>query len=142
MSEDGTQAGLGEFVSPTTPTEPATEPTPETVAPADDTADGSVDHEVRHAQDDALDDATYERLLTVADGLDAPHGLAVKEEIERWYPGEVHNGRLYPNLDELVEKGLVSKSQRDRRTNEYRVTRRGQDLLGAHDRMRAQYRGE
>ncbi|MFO7907959.1 MAG: helix-turn-helix transcriptional regulator [Pirellulaceae bacterium] len=47
------------------------------------------------------------------------HGLAIKEELEDYYEKEIHHGRLYPNLDTLVEKGLVEKGQRDRRTNYY-----------------------
>lgn len=64
---------------------------------------------------------------------DAPHGLAVKEwlEDEAEY-GEVHHGRLYPNLDDLQTKGLVDKGQRDRRTNEYRLTRRGRREIQEH----------
>jgi len=38
---------------------------------------------------------------------------------------EIHHGRLYPNLDTLVEKGLVEKGEKDRRTNVYTLTRRG-----------------
>lgn len=63
-------------------------------------------------------------LLYVIAGLDDPHGLAIKEELENYYEKEIHHRRLYPNLDTLVEIGLVEKSQRDRRTNEYTTTRR------------------
>ncbi|MDG5761937.1 helix-turn-helix transcriptional regulator, partial [Natronococcus sp. A-GB1] len=35
-------------------------------------------------------------LLYVAAGLDEPHGLAIKEELENYYEKEVHHGRLYP----------------------------------------------
>ena len=58
--------------------------------------------------------------LYVIAGLDAPHGLAVKDELNDYYEKEIHHGRLYPNLDTLVEKG-----QRDQRTNIYTLTRRG-----------------
>lgn len=64
-------------------------------------------------------------LLYVAAGLDEPHGLAIKDELEDYYEKEVHHGRLYPNLDTLVEKGLIEKGERDRRTNVYTATRRG-----------------
>jgi PadR family transcriptional regulator, regulatory protein PadR len=57
-------------------------------------------------------------LLYVIAGLDEPHGLAIKEELEQYYDGEIHHGRLYPNLDVLVEKGLVKKGSRDRQTND------------------------
>jgi DNA-binding PadR family transcriptional regulator len=57
--------------------------------------------------------------------LDEPHGLAIKEELETYYETEIHHGRLYPNLDTLVDKGLVEKGEIDRRTNSYTLTRRG-----------------
>jgi len=58
-------------------------------------------------------------LLYVTAGLDEPHGLAIKEDLEDYYEKEIHHGRLYPNLDTLVEKGLVEKGEKDRRTNIY-----------------------
>jgi DNA-binding PadR family transcriptional regulator len=70
-------------------------------------------------------------LLYVIAGLDEPHGLAIKEELETYYESEIHHGRLYPNLDTLVEKGLIDKGQRDRRTNYYTLTRRGRRELEA-----------
>ncbi|RQG93564.1 helix-turn-helix transcriptional regulator [Natrarchaeobius chitinivorans] len=64
-------------------------------------------------------------LLYSAAGLDNPHGLAIKDELEDYYESEIHHGRLYPNLDTLVDKGLIEKGTMDRRTNFYSVTRRG-----------------
>ena len=78
-------------------------------------------------------------LLYVITGLDQPHGLAIKQKMEDYYEKEVHHGRLYPNLDTLVEKGLVEKSQRDRRTNEYTVTHRGSREIEARAEWEAQY---
>jgi PadR family transcriptional regulator, regulatory protein PadR len=78
-------------------------------------------------------------LLYVIAGLDEPHGLAIKEELEQYYDGEIHHGRLYPNLDVLVEKGLVKKGSRDRRTNEYTVTERGERELSARREWEARY---
>ena len=69
-------------------------------------------------------------LYTVA-GLDEPHGLAIKEELETYYEKEIHHGRLYPNLDALVEKGLVEKGRIDDRTNAYTLTQRGERELQA-----------
>jgi DNA-binding PadR family transcriptional regulator len=83
-----------------------------------------------------MDDLTgFQRdLLYVIAGLGTPHGLAIKDELEAYYEGEIHHGRLYPNLDTLGEKGLVSKGTRDERTNEYTLTRRGRRELDArHD---------
>lgn len=67
-------------------------------------------------------------LITIA-GLDEPHGLKLKEELEEDYDSEIHHGRLYPNLDVLVEDGFVSKGSMDRRTNVYSVTERGEELI-------------
>ncbi|MFB6073633.1 MAG: PadR family transcriptional regulator [Haloarculaceae archaeon] len=78
-------------------------------------------------------------LLYVIAGLDEPHGLAIKDELEDYYEGEVNHGRLYPNLDTLVEKGLVEKGQRDRRTNFYKLTGRGRRELSARQDWEAQY---
>ena len=81
-----------------------------------------------------MDDLTaFQRdLLTATAGLEAPHGTAVKEHLEEYYGREIRHGRLYPNLDELVERGLLHKGQKDRRTNEYAVTDAGFDTLVDH----------
>jgi len=78
-------------------------------------------------------------LLYVVAGKEEPHGLAIKEELENYYESEIHHGRLYPNLDTLVEKGLVEKGQRDRRTNTYILTRRGSREIEARDEWERQY---
>lgn len=70
-------------------------------------------------------------LLLVASGLDKPHGLAIKNELEDYYEKEIQHGRLYPNLDTLVDKGLIEKGQKDRRTNVYTLTQRGRRELEA-----------
>jgi PadR family transcriptional regulator PadR len=54
-------------------------------------------------------------VLVVIAGLEEPHGLAIKSELEGYYESEVNHGRLYPNLDELVGKGVVEKEQTDQR---------------------------
>ena len=78
-------------------------------------------------------------LLYVTAGLDEPHGLALKTELEDYYEKEIHHGRLYPNLDTLVEKGLVEKGEKDRRTNMYTVTRRGQREIDARREWEQEY---
>ncbi|MFH5802268.1 PadR family transcriptional regulator [Haladaptatus sp. CMAA 1911] len=81
-------------------------------------------------------------LLYVINGLTEPHGLAIKEELEDYYEKDIHHGRLYPNLDTLVDKGLVEKGQVDRRTNYYTLTRRGQREIEARREWESQYVGD
>ncbi|MFC7165041.1 PadR family transcriptional regulator [Halospeciosus flavus] len=78
-------------------------------------------------------------LLYVITGLDDPHGLAIKEELEEYYTSEIHHGRLYPNLDTLVDKGLVEKGELDQRTNVYTTTRRGERELEDRREWEDQY---
>jgi DNA-binding PadR family transcriptional regulator len=81
-------------------------------------------------------------LLYVIAGLDEPHGLAVKNELEEYYETEIHHGRLYPNLDTLVNKGLVEKGEKDRRTNVYTITRRGEREIEDRREWENEYIGE
>ncbi|WP_101296062.1 PadR family transcriptional regulator [Halegenticoccus soli] len=68
-------------------------------------------------------------LLVVIAGLDEPSGQDVKENLEAVYGTEINHGRLYPNLDTLVQQGYVEKGTLDRRTNFYAVTDHGLDTL-------------
>jgi PadR family transcriptional regulator, regulatory protein PadR len=77
--------------------------------------------------------------LYVIAGLNDPHGLAIKDELEEYYDKEIHHGRLYPNLDTLVDKSLVSKGQHDNRTNAYEVTNRGEREIKARREWEDQY---
>ncbi|WP_331233257.1 PadR family transcriptional regulator [Natronorarus salvus] len=90
-----------------------------------------------------MDDLTgFQRdVLYVINGLGDPHGLGIKEELEKYYTKEVHHGRLYPNIDALVAKGLVSKEELDRRTNSYTLTERGERELKARRRWEDEYVG-
>ena len=67
-------------------------------------------------------------LLYVIAGEDRPSGQQIKESISKDV-GEVNHGRLYPNLDTLVERGLVVKGQHDRRTNYYQISQEGLDAI-------------
>lgn len=78
-------------------------------------------------------------LLYVVAGMDAPHGLAIKEELETYYETEIRHGRLYPNLDTLVEKGLVEKGKKDDRTNSYTMTQRGRREITAREEWERRY---
>lgn len=72
--------------------------------------------------------AFQQNILTIL-AEEARYGLAIKRELEAYYESEVNHGRLYPNLDELVELGLVDKSELDKRTNQYSLTDDGYDAL-------------
>ena len=76
--------------------------------------------------------------LYVIAGLGSPKGLSIKEELDEYYSSAVNHGRLYPNLDVLVEKGLVEKGRKDDRTNEYRLTDRGRREIEARREWEAE----
>jgi len=60
---------------------------------------------------------------------EADYGLAIKRALEGYYGETVNHGRLYPNLDDLVTKGLVAKDALDNRTNTYALTEDGWYVL-------------
>ena len=72
--------------------------------------------------------AFQQNILTIL-AEEARYGLAIKRELESYYDSEVNHGRLYPNLDDLVEMGLVEKSELDKRTNEYALTDEGLEAV-------------
>jgi len=72
--------------------------------------------------------AFQQNILTIL-AEESRYGLAIKRELEAYYGDEVNHGRLYPNLDDLVEMGLVEKSELDKRTNEYGLTEAGLDAV-------------
>lgn len=67
-----------------------------------------------------------------ADPDDRPYGLAIKRELEVMRDEEVNHGRLYPNLDDLVDAGLLRKGERDKRTNTYHATGDAVDAIGEY----------
>ncbi|RKD88939.1 PadR family transcriptional regulator [Halopiger aswanensis] len=78
-------------------------------------------------------------LLYVIAGDDQPSGQDVKEEVEQYYSNEINHGRLYPNLDTLVNKELVEKGQLDRRTNYYAITTAGKEAIAERQEWVRQY---
>ncbi|ELZ40696.1 helix-turn-helix transcriptional regulator [Halorubrum tebenquichense] len=60
-------------------------------------------------------------------------GLALKTDLADYYGEEINHSRLYQNLDKLVDRGLVAKRARDRRTNEYSLTDAARDALDRRD---------
>lgn len=59
---------------------------------------------------------------------DQPSGQTIRRNLETRTGDEINHGRLYPNLDELVDYQLVEKGEQDRRTNYYEVTNDGRRL--------------
>ena len=88
-----------------------------------------------------MDDLTgFQRdLLYVIAGADRPSGQDVKQDVGAYYDAEINHGRLYPNLDTLVEKGLVERGQHDRRTNYYAITDDGRETIHERREWEAQY---
>ena len=72
--------------------------------------------------------AFQQNILTIL-AEEPMYGLAIKRELEEYYGSEVNHGRLYPNLDDLVDLGLVEKSELDKRTNQYELTDQGHDVV-------------
>lgn len=76
-----------------------------------------------------LHDFERDVLLALAAEGEPTYGLAIKERLEVWHDKAINHGRLYPNLDSLVEYGLVSKGEIDGRTNSYELTDEGEALI-------------
>ena len=72
--------------------------------------------------------AFQQNILTIL-AEEPMYGLAIKRELEAYYGSEVNHGRLYPNLDDLVDDGLIEKSELDKRTNQYELTDEGHDVV-------------
>ena len=70
-------------------------------------------------------------LLYVVSGAEKPSGQEIKTELQSSM-GEITHGRLYPNLDTLVEREYIEKGESDRRTNFYELTEKG--MAGLRDR--------
>jgi DNA-binding PadR family transcriptional regulator len=81
-------------------------------------------------------------ILYVIAGLDKPYGLALKEELEEYYEEQINHGRLYPNLDDLVDEGLIEKGSIDDRTNSYELTEYGVLLIEERARWERERVGE
>ena len=73
-------------------------------------------------------------LLFVVAGMDATteqYGLAIKRAVGAYRGEEIPHARLYTNLDDLVDAGYLTRSELDGRTNEYRVTEDGREMMAA-----------
>jgi DNA-binding PadR family transcriptional regulator len=82
------------------------------------------------AGDSVVRDLTaFQQNILVILAEEPMYGLAIKRQLETYYGTDVNHGRLYPNLDDLVEMGLVEKSELDKRTNQYELTDDGHAAL-------------
>lgn len=68
-------------------------------------------------------------LYVIAGSDDETYGLEIKETLEEFTGDAINHGRLYPNLDQLVESGYLEKGQLDRRTNTYELTDDARELI-------------
>ncbi|EMA09204.1 helix-turn-helix transcriptional regulator, partial [Haloarcula marismortui] len=68
-------------------------------------------------------------LKAIAAVEDDPYGLALKDYLYERYAEPINHSRLYQNLDQLVDSGLVNRDELDARTNVYTLTDAGQDTL-------------
>lgn len=78
-------------------------------------------------------------LLFVIAGLDEPNGQEIGAELEASQGREVLHGRLYGNLDTLVEEELITKGERDGRTNHYTTTEAGEAAIAERYEWQAEY---
>ena len=63
-------------------------------------------------------------MLVIVGGMEGPDGTDIRRELEEYYPEEITAGRVYPQLTELADKGLINKQSRGRE-NKYWLTERG-----------------
>ena len=77
-------------------------------------------------------------ILYVATGLEQPSGQQIKDELEGGTK-EITHGRLYPNLDTLVENSYLERGAIDRRTNYYEVTQKGTEALARRRQWEESY---
>lgn len=81
-------------------------------------------------------------LLFVLNGLDEPNGQEIKAELEQSQGRTIQHGRLYTNLDTLVEQGLVEKGRHDGRTNRYTLTDEGREAIRTRQEWQREYTGD
>lgn len=67
---------------------------------------------------------TQHNILYVIIGVNTPYGLVIEAELEAYFKVDVNHGRLYSNLNTLIEKGDL-----DKRTNVYTLAGEGERHL-------------
>ena len=87
-------------------------------------ADDETDfHELTGFQRDCL------RTILALEADGPVSGQDIKHALEADQDRTINHGRLYPNLDALVDAGLVTKGEIDARTNSYQTTSAARELL-------------
>ena len=61
--------------------------------------------------------------------LDQPSGQDIRHRMKAEHNEDVDHGRLYPNLNDLVDLGLLDKGEQNLRSNYYQITNVGQRLV-------------
>jgi len=77
-------------------------------------------------------------LLYCIAGVEEPYGLGIKRSLESYRDIEVNHGRLYANLNTLVEEGYVAKGSIDERTNSYELTAEAKQRLAERQEWEAE----
>jgi DNA-binding PadR family transcriptional regulator len=90
-------------------------------------------------QTDPFDLTAFQRdlLSTVATDANGETGIAIREAYEAQFKTDVNHGRLYPNLDTLVDAGYLKKTHPDRRSNAYHITPAGERARAAYENHHA-----
>jgi len=92
-------------------------------------------------RDGVVDDLTgFQRdLIYVIAGAERASGQDVKDEVEQYYSTKINHGRLYPNLDTIVNKELVEKGELNHRTIYYDITDDGEEIIEDRQEWEQQY---
>ena len=61
--------------------------------------------------------------------MDQPSGQDIRHRMKAEHNEDVDHGRLYPNLDDLVDYGLIYKGEQNLRSNCYQITNDGRRLV-------------
>ncbi|WP_435362215.1 PadR family transcriptional regulator [Haloarchaeobius sp. DFWS5] len=73
-------------------------------------------------------------MLVVLTNMEEPSGRELKQKLEESLDCSLPHGRLYRNLDTLVDKELVKKGCIDGRTNYYEISASGEEAI--HERFK------
>lgn len=71
--------------------------------------------------------------------LDSPNGREIQEELEETQDRSFVSGHIYTVFEELESAGLLTKSRRNGRSNEYVLTEQGRSWLEHRYRWEQSY---